>query len=394
MNETVSLFPDIVPGADGAEQTPSGILPAQTIRAFVKSGVIGADPPVMDEQIQPASLDLRLGPAAWRVRASFLPGTGSSVERKLKELAMHEVDLSRGAVLEKGCVYIVPLLEELRLPERISATANPKSTTGRLDIFTRLITDYGAAFEQVREGYQGKLYLEVSPRTFSVLARAGDRLNQIRLRRGAPRTFDTVLHRSAEREPLVFHPDAAPAKAEIAKGLHLTIDLEGAHGESIIGCRARPHAPLVDLRRIGHYEPEDFWEPIFAPRPTKGRAGLILNPGDFYILATRERVSIPPDLAAEMMPYDPAIGEFRIHYAGFFDPGFGHGLDPAGTPAVLEVRSHEVPFLMEDGQAVGRLKFEPLTAIPELLYGTGIGSSYARQGLKLSKHFKAFAPRG
>ena len=392
MSESASLFPDLP--AESPEQSAFGILPAQAIRAFVASGVIGADEPVTPAQIQPASLDLRLGPTAWRVQASFLPGTGAPVERKLKELAMHEIDLSAGAVLEKGCVYIVPLMETLRLPEKIAATANPKSTTGRLDIFTRLITDYGATFEHVREGYQGRLYLEVSPRTFSILARAGDRLNQIRLRRGAPRTFDTLLHRSAEKEPLVFHPDAAPAKADIAKGLHLTIDLEGAHGENVIGFRARPHAPLVDLRRIGHYEPEAFWEPLYAPRAKHGRASLILNPDDFYILATRERVSIPPDLAAEMMPYDPAIGEFRIHYAGFFDPGFGHGLEPAGTPAVLEVRSHEVPFLMEDGQAVGRLVFESLTAPPELLYGVDIGSSYARQGLKLSKHFKPFTPRG
>ncbi|HUN51485.1 MAG TPA: 2'-deoxycytidine 5'-triphosphate deaminase [Candidatus Sulfotelmatobacter sp.] len=360
-----------------------GVLPDHVLRQLIRDRAITAATAVLDEQVQPASLDLRLGTVAYRVRTSFLPGA-APVARKIEQLAMHSMDLGDGAVLEKGCVYIVPLQEELDLPKAIGGTANPKSTTGRLDIFTRLITDGATEFEVVPAGYRGQLYLEISPRTFSILVRAGDRLNQLRLRRGVQRHPDTILERLQDKEPLVFLSGDEAAKANISKGLWLRIDLKGEHGHELIGYRAKPHTPLIDLRRIRHYEPDDFWEPIRRNRT----ASLILNPGDFYILVSKEKVSIPPDHAAEMVAYDPSVGEFRIHYAGFFDPGFGYGDTRSGTPAVLEVRSHEVPFLLEDGQVVGRLVFEKLLQPPQQLYGSAIGSSYAVQGLALSKHFK------
>ncbi|HYM31903.1 MAG TPA: 2'-deoxycytidine 5'-triphosphate deaminase [Candidatus Cybelea sp.] len=384
MAANVTLFPDLISDSEKDYFAGLGILPSQAMRELVREQAISADTPIDDDQIQPASLDLRLGDVAYRVQTSFIPGAGSNVERKIAQLAMHKVDLSQGAVLEKGCVYIAPLQETLSLRKGISGTANPKSTTGRLDIFTRLITDYATEFEVVPSGYKGRLYLEISPRTFSVLVRAGDRLNQLRLRRGAERHTDISIARLQDKEPLVFLPGEAAAKPNIAKGLWLSIDLIGAHGSDLIGYRAKKHTPLIDLRKLRHYEPEDFWEPIQRSKT----AGLILNPDDFYILVSKERVSIPPDFAAEMVPYDPSVGEFRIHYAGFFDPGFGYGESRAGTPAVLEVRSHEVPFLVEDGQIVGRLVFEKLAEPPERIYGSGIGSNYAAQGLALSKQFK------
>ncbi|MDQ6664986.1 MAG: 2'-deoxycytidine 5'-triphosphate deaminase [Acidobacteriota bacterium] len=343
-----------------------------------------------DAQVQPSSIDLRLGSVASRVRASFLPSVNSTISRKLETQTLHEIDLSRPAVLEKGCVYIVKLKESLSLPPHISGKANPKSSTGRLDIFTRLITDYGRQFEFVPAGYKGPLYVEVVPRTFSVLVREGARLNQLRLMRGTPSYSDTQLTELDERETLVYLENELPGEAVISsKGLHLSIDLTGGGGSGIIGYRAKKHTSLIDLERIGYYEPLDFWDPIYR---TKTR-DLILDPEEFYILASREKVRIPATFAAEMVPYDPSVGEFRIHYAGFFDPGFGYGADDVkGTRAVLEVRSHEVPFLLEDGQEVGSLEFERLMAAPDKLYGQGIGSNYQHQGLALSKQFKRSLP--
>ncbi len=378
------LFPELVRQPETGFKT--GILPSQTLRELVASGYIGAATPVLPEQIQPSSIDLRLGSVAYRVRASFLPGENSTVARKLAEHKLHELDLTRPAVLEKGCVYIVPLLEELNLPAQVSGKVNPKSSTGRLDIFTRLITDYGRQFEFVPAGYKGKLYAEVVPRTFSVLVREGARLSQLRLTRGAPQFSDHDLARLDRREMLVYGEDELPSEAMIASGLRLSVDLMGSADSEVIGYRAKKHSSLIDLERIGYYEPDEFWDPIHR---TKNR-DLVLDPEDFYILASKEKVRIPPGYAAEMVPYDPSVGEFRIHYAGFFDPGFGYGTDDIkGTRAVLEVRSHEVPFLLEDGQEVGSLTFERLMYPPDRLYGQGIGSSYQQQGLALSKHFKA-----
>jgi len=360
----------------------TGILPSQEIEYLLRaSKEIVAIEPVQPDQFQPASLDLRLGGEAWRVRASFLPGKNATVMQRLADLEMHRMSITDGAVLERGCVYIIPLLEGLRLRSRTSAMGNPKSSTGRLDVFVRLITDYGTEFDRVREGYNGPLYAEVSPRTFSVLVRKGSRLSQIRIRRGNPPSGDETLKRLHEEHQLV---DSITAE-EIRDGVPVSVDLVGGRSGGVIGYKARNHAGLIDVDRVRHYDILDYWEPVHAPR----RGGLVLDPADFYILASRESVKVPPMLAAEMVAYDTLVGEFRVHYAGFFDPGFG---DPEaggqGSRAVLEVRSFEMPFVIEHGQVVGRLVYERLTAPPAKLYGTGLKSSYQRQGIALSKHFK------
>jgi dCTP deaminase len=378
-----ALFPETRAAATSPRFT-TGILPYQVYQEFIRAGRIQADEPFTEGQVQPASIDLRLGPVAWRVQATFLPGK-QSVARKIEQVKMHEFDLTHGAVLERGCCYIVPLLERLNLPADIGGTANPKSSTGRLDVFTRLLPDYAEEFEEVKKGYKGQLFLEISPRTFSVRVYKGLALNQLRLRRGDPPPSDTALGNLDRAEGLVYDDADTQKAATIRGGLWVSIDLAGAEGE-IIGYRAKHHTPLIDLAKIGHYDPAEYWEPI-----RRNEAGtLILNPGEFYILASKERVRVPASHAAEMAPYDTSVGEFRIHYAGFFDPGFGYGAagEIAGTRAVLEVRSHEVPFLVEDGQIVGKLVYERLTEAPEKLYGVGLGSSYQRQGLALSKHFK------
>ncbi len=363
----------------------NGVLPSQALEQMIANGAIRSRTPIMPEQIQPSSLDLRLGSEAYRIRASFLAAGSATVTSKLEQYRLHTLDLTRPAVLEKGCVYIVPLQEELLLPPDISGKANPKSSTGRLDIFTRLITDEGRQFEIVPAGYRGRLFAEVVPRTFSIVVRQGDRLSQLRLFQGEHQPSDELLREIDSAEPLVFLPDETRAQANIENGLRMSVDLAGIDGSPIIGYRAKKHAPLIDLTKIGHYATEDFWDPI---RRNESRT-LVLDPEDFYILASREKVRIPPRYAAEMVPYDPTVGEFRIHYAGFFDPGFGYGAgDINGTRAVLEVRSHEVPFILEDGQVVASLVFEHLLERPRVLYGEGIGSNYQRQGLKLSKHFR------
>jgi dCTP deaminase len=370
---------------EGARSHSTGILPCQELKALVQRKEIFALEPIADDQFQPASLDLRLGPTAYRVRASFLPGAGS-VRAKLDELAMHEMDISHGAVLEKGCVYIIPLLEGVDLRHRTSALVNPKSSTGRLDIFTRLITDGGTAFDQVREQYSGMLYAEVSPRTFSVLVRKGSRLSQLRVRRGKPIASDGFMKRLQQEHGLVQLPEAEGGPAlEIVNGVPVRVDLQGRRSGGIIGYKARSHAGLIDIDRVGHYDVAEYWEAVHAP----ARGGLILDPAEFYILASQEAVRVPPGYAAEMIAYDTLVGEFRVHYAGFFDPGFGHGdAGGEGSRAVLEVRSYEVPFVLEHGQLVGRLAYERLTATPSFLYGQGAKSSYQGQGVKLSKHFK------
>ncbi len=370
------LFPE---GAEPLHST--GILPSQEIRKLIHNHEIVAAREISKEQIQPASIDLRLGPIAYRVRASFLPGRASKVSDKIAALGMHEVDISKGAVLEKGCVYIVQLMESLKLRKPTSAIANPKSSTGRLDVFTRLITDHAVSFDQVKSPYEGPLYAEVSPRAFSIVVRQGMRLNQLRLRRGHPAASDTAMRRLHEAVPLV---DVDPGQENISKGLAITVDLRGGSSD-LVGYKARVHTGLIDLDKIGHYEPLEFWEPVRAAKS----GHIILNPGDFYILASKEAVTVPPDHAAEMVAYDTLVGEFRVHYAGFFDPGFGYSeTGDAASRAVLEVRSHEVPFMIEDGQVVGRLLYERLTDVPDKIYGAAIGSNYQRQGLVLGKQFK------
>ncbi|MFN3838484.1 MAG: 2'-deoxycytidine 5'-triphosphate deaminase [Brevundimonas sp.] len=332
-----------------------GILPAQSIETLIATGAITSDTPFDADQVQPASLDLRLSDQAWRVRASFLPGK-RKVEERIADVAMHAIEITdAGVVLEKGCVYIVRLQERLKLPKGLIARANPKSSTGRVDVFVRLLTDHGASFDDVDEGYDGPLYMEVAPQTFSILVRPGTRLNQLRLKAGDPPKLET---RS------------------------VGVDLQGG---DIVGFRGRRHAGVVDLDHIDGHDPRDFWEPL-----SLRRGELLLDPGEFYILASSDDVEIPVDQAAEMTPIDPSVGEFRVHYAGFFDPGFGtdeaHG---AGSKGVLEVRTHDTPFLLEHGQIVARLVYEPLTERPSRLYGES-GSHYQSQGLKLSKHFRVW----
>lgn len=368
------------------DKTPGGVLSSRQIGGMVEAGAVGVAQPLAGGQIQPASLDLRLGPKAWRVRASFLPGKERGVQDLLSAIAYDEMSLlGEGAILERGCVYVVPLLESLALPPDVSGAANPKSSTGRLDIFTRLITDRGERFDEVPPGYTGPLYAEVSPRSFSVRARMGSRLNQLRFRAGAADAGQggfalsdaalSDLHRAA---PLV---DGA---LNLRDGVVLRVALGAEAFGGVVGYRAQKHTDVIDVDRVGAYRIDDFWDRLPA---RDGR--MILDPGDFYILASRERLAIPPDLAAEMAPMDAAIGEFRVHYAGFFDPGFGAGAD--GRPAaraVLEVRSREVPFILEDGQFIGRLIYERMAEPPRSLYGEGGVSNYQGQGLKLAKHFR------
>jgi dCTP deaminase len=336
------------------EPFSAGILPCQSIDALIDQRAITSATPFDVDQVQPASLDLRLGARAWRVRASFLPGLGRTVAQRLADVAMHELDLTRGAVLERGCVYIAELQERLDLPRGISARANPKSSTGRVDVFVRLLSDHQPAFDDVADGYSGPAYIEIAPQTFSILVRPGTRLNQLRLKSGEP-----------------------PKLGITSVGVDLS--------DGVAGFRARRHAGVIDMDHVDGHDPRDFWETL-TPR----RGELLLDPGEFYILASKEPIEIPVLQAAEMTPIDPSVGEFRVHYAGFFDPGFGtQEANAKGSRGVLEVRSHETPFLLEDGQTVARLVYEPLTARPTRLYGEG-GSHYQRQGLKLSKHFGAW----
>jgi dCTP deaminase len=356
-----------------------GILPAQAIRALISGGAIQLAEPLAPGQLQPASIDLRLGREAYRVRASFLPGPGAKVVSKLDDLKLHTIDLSQGAVLETGCVYIVPLLESLALPGSIAASANPKSSTGRLDVFTRVIADGVAAFDQVPAGYKGPLYAEICPQTFPILARTGSKLSQLRFRVGNPREDDTSLVRLHEKEMLV-----SGGAADISDGIALSVDLVG-DGAGLVGYRAKRHTGVVDVDAPGSCAVQDYWEEIRA----QGARRLILDPDQFYILASKEAVHIPPTHAAEMMPFNPLVGEFRVHYAGFMDPGFGHAAAGGrGSRVVLEVRSHKVPFILEDGQIIGRLVYERMIEVPEMLYGRDLGSNYQAQRLKLSKHFR------
>ncbi|MDB9800301.1 2'-deoxycytidine 5'-triphosphate deaminase [Alphaproteobacteria bacterium] len=377
-------------------QKAVGILPSQEILDLIDKKIITSDHDVDRDIIQPASIDLRLGIKAWRVPASFLPGKGNKVSSRLKDLAMHEFSLIDGAVLECGCVYIVKLLESVSLTDDLTGIANPKSSTGRLDIFTRLIVDGAQEFETVPSGYEGPLYAEISPRTFSVLVRTGSRLNQLRLRRGTSFTSDKEMEILQEHLGLVRNNDSLELPDTIKNGVPLSVDLSGENG--LIGFKARKHSMLIDVDKPNFYKSELFWEKITTEdllhsehfsEIKKVTGALVLSPDAFYILASQEYVSVPSNYAAEMRAYDTKVGEFRAHYAGFFDPGFGLlELGASKTKAVLEVRSHDVPFLIEQGQTVCRLVYEPMASVPKHLYGeVGSTSNYQAQGLKLAKHF-------
>ena len=365
--------------------TRPGVLPRQRIKAMIRRRMIQSAVEIEEGQLQPASLDLRLGAKAYRVPASFLPGKSKTVEQQLSELECDEISLEAGAVLERGAVYVVELLECLDLPESVAALANPKSSTGRLDVFTRLIADHSDVFDAVPGGYRGKIYTEISPCSFSIRARRGSKLNQIRFRRRNPAQAESASFAVPDRDLLERHRLSPLVDGPIRTrhGLILSVDLKGE--QSLVGYRAQKFTGVIDVDRVAGYQAGDFWERVHVPSFDK----LILDPNQFYILASRERIQIPPDWAAEMVPIDPAMGEFRVHYAGFFDPGFGATAEGRpGSRAVLEVRSHEVPFILEDGQAIGRLIYEPVAEAPDLLYGQTDTSNYQGQGLKLSKHFR------
>ncbi|MDA5094312.1 2'-deoxycytidine 5'-triphosphate deaminase [Aliiroseovarius sp. KMU-50] len=356
----------------------AGVLADVQIRQLITDGAISAASPILNDQIQPASLDLRLGARAYRVRASFLPGLGRTVAERLDDLTMHEIALTGGAVLEKGCVYVVPLMERLKLPKGMTGAASAKSSIGRLDMMTRVITDQGIEFDRVPDGYEGPLYAEICPQSFSVVAQPGQLLTQIIFRQGRTFLSDVELRAVHAETPIVSGDPV------ISDGLGFSVDLKPASGD-LVGYRAKRHSGVVDLSKLNHYDPAEYWEEV---RTTEGR--IILDPGAFYILVSREAIAIPPHCAAEMAPYLAMVGEFRVHYAGFFDPGFGFdAAGGSGSRGVLEVRCHEAPFVLEHGQVVGRLVYERMSQTPEALYGIDIKSNYQGQGLKLSKHFKS-----
>jgi len=356
--------------------TKTGVLPDHAIRALIDNRTITSDIDILPGQIQPASLDLRLGITAYRVRASFLAGANRTVTERLADFKMHEIDLTGGAVLEKGCVYVVPLMERLNLPKGMTGAASAKSSIGRLDVLTRIITDRGIEFDRIPEEYNGPLYVEICPSSFSVVVQPGQMLNQIIFRLGHTIIDDDALHALHAKSPIVS------GEAVISNGLGFSVDLHPESGD-LVGYRAKPHTGVIDLAKLNHYRAADYWEEIHTHEDW-----IILDPGAFYILVSRESITIPPDHAAEMAPYLAMVGEFRVHYAGFFDPGFGyHAAGGAGSRGVLEVRCHEAPFVLEHGQVVGRLVYERMTERPTEIYGAGIASNYQGQGLKLSKHF-------
>jgi len=361
---------------------PKGIFSASLINQLIENGAINLAKPLDEAQVQPASIDLRLGEKAFRVRASFLPGPNHSVAERIETLKLHEIDLRQGAVLERGCVYLVPLLETLDLPEHISASANPKSSTGRLDIFTRVIGDKARGFDNLPVGYSGPLYIEISPRTFPILVRTGSRLSQMRFKHGDTRLSEAEHIALHKEQTLVFD-----LNMKVGNGVALSIDLKGEGRDGLIGYRSKRHTAVIDVDKKNALEVLDFWDPLY----NRGKEELILDPDEFYILVSRESVHVPPDYAAEMVSFDPLVGEFRVHYAGFFDPGFGHSqAGGSGSRAVLEVRSREVPFLLGHGQTIGRLIYEHMSERPDQLYGADLKSNYQAQKLKLSKHFKSF----
>jgi dCTP deaminase len=368
----------------------AGVLPDHELRAAVGAGWITAPTPPGDDQFQPASLDLRLGPLAYQLRASFLPFR-APVQERLDgdgDLVIDRLALGEGATLSRGSVYLVPLMESLALPPHVRGRSNPKSTTGRLDIFTRVITDRTPRFDEIAPGYRGQLFLEISPQSFPVRVHAGASLNQLRLLMGDGAIDDGHLRRVYAEQSLLYDDDDRPVPIERAifnDGLCMGIDLSGRATEGIIGYRAHPNPPAIDLARIAHYDPAEFWEPIKRP----GRDAYILEANRFYILVSKERIRVPPEFAAEMVVYDAGAGEIRTHYAGFFDPGFGFGDGSVrGTKVVMEVRAREVPFLVYDGQTSFKVWFERLHSRPGRVYGVGLGSSYQHQTLSLSKHFK------
>lgn len=368
----------------GAESPPfpSGIWPAQRLEQAIARGEIRIAGRPDEDQVQPASLDLRLGEEGWRIPASFLPGRGATVADRLARLGAERLDLGRDTVLRRGEVYLVRLLESLDLGRRIAGLANPKSSTGRLDVFCRVITDFGTEFDAIPAGYRGPLWLEIAPRSFHILVRRGSRLAQIRIRQGSPRGSHALIDRLNREIGLIR---GAEGPADVKQGaIALSVDLAGRDSDGLVGYRAKATPTPVDIDRRDYYEIAEFWQEVARPAD-----GLVLEPDTFHILSTAETVAVPDSMAADMIAYDTLVGEFRVHYAGFFDPGFGYsGGHAEGTRIVLEMRSHEVPFILEHGQIVGRVLVERLTEPTDRPYGSRIGSNYVGQGLTLGKQFR------
>jgi dCTP deaminase len=374
-------------GAPGRRERAGGVLPAQLLReAIAREWMVAGPWRIPGESVQPASVDLRLGEHAWALRCSFLPDSHSTVEQKIEDLAFERIDLRDGATLERDRPYLVPLIEELRLPEDLRAKANPKSSTGRLDVFTRVLTDRNHRFDEIASGYHGKLYLEVVPRTFAIRVQTGLALNQVRLMCGDARLDDQELFSLHEQSPLIYLDSEPLRKSELslADGLFLSLDVSGS-ADSIAGYRAKKNSLPIDLTKAGTLKWRDYWEPV---HPERGRR-IVLEPEVFYLLLSAEGVSIPPSYAAEMLAYDPTAGELRTHYAGFFDPGFGYSREHTapGSRAALEVRARDVSFMVEHRQPVCKLAFERMVEEPDVLYGKDIGSNYQGQLTMLSKHF-------
>ncbi len=370
----------------------SGYLTNQSIELACHEGMIHSRVSLLASQFQPVSLDLRLGSHAYRIQSSFLP-ENDTVDTKLNEVKLYKIDLRDGGILEKGAIYLIPLLEELAFPEKFQGRTNPKSSTGRLDMFTRVIVDHGHRFDEIPNGYKGKMYLEVIPRSFPVRVREGLRLNQLRIFQGDPHLSDIQLKNHYKKTPILFGDGGRPVgveKVKVDNGLFISLDLAGARKDRIVAYKAKTNSSVIDMSLNRHYHPMDFWEPITLTQIRNKR--LILEPESFYIMMSKEKICIWPHLLAEMVAYEPNSGELRTHYAGFFDPGFGwHGgktLKNQGTSAVMEVRPHDVPFMVEDGQTFCRLKFESVIEKPTKVYGKKIKSNYHSQGLALSKYFK------
>lgn len=373
--------PELPPGAQG-------VLPSQMLTEAISAGWLDAGEfKIPDALVQPASVDLRLGDRAYRLRCSFLPG-GERVDNRMKPLIVDELDLrGAGAVLEPNRPYLIPLLERLELPENVRAKANPKSSTGRLDVFTRVLSDGSFRFDEIRAGYHGRLFLEVVPLSFAVQVQQGLALNQLRLAVGRSTLTDEELRAEHAREPLLFDHGQALAERELATadGLFVSLDLTGDEAARV-GYRAKRNTPKLIMSEIGTHEIDDYWEAVKSESGNR----IVLEPERFYLLLSEEAVRVPPHLAAEMTAFDPTAGELRTHYAGFFDPGFGFSRDGTltGSRAALEVRAHDVPFMIEHGQRVCKLTFDRMLAAPERLYGDDARSNYQGQLDTLGKHFR------
>lgn len=370
----------------GLHERASGVLPNQCLERAVELGVIDAGRyKIPAESIQPASIDLRLGEVAYRIRCSFLPDD-ETVREKMKDLVVDELDLRReGAVLETNRPYLVPLIERLSLPPSIRGKTNPKSSTGRLDVFTRVITDHSFRFDEIAPGYQGELFLEIVPLSFTIRVREGLSLNQLRLSIGRSALSDEEIHEAHQQTPILFKDGKPDSKIATAGGLFLGLDLKGDENGRV-GYRAKDNAPLLEMALAGAFGPDEYWEPVYREQGDR----IVLAPERFYLLMSQEAVRITPDVAAEMTAFDPTSGELRTHYAGFFDPGFGFDAEEKflGSRAALEVRAHDVPFMIEHGQRVCKLTFERMAEPPRVLYGRDIGSSYQNQQDTLGKHFR------